>query len=97
MLYLQLPKFSGRQYDPFGVVSNFTTTVKIKVFSNEEDPFDDVFLQKNAFIEVQHTSRIVFNLEYLQKFDNYKKQRLSNVPLDQLLIKPIRETIPSVA
>jgi len=44
MLCLQLPKFLGRQYDPFGVVNNFTTTVKIKVFTNEENPFDDVFL-----------------------------------------------------
>lgn len=44
MLCLQLPKFPGRQYDPFDVVNNFTTMVKIKVFTNEEDPFDDVFL-----------------------------------------------------
>jgi len=49
MLCLQLPKFSGRQYDPFGVVSNFTIMVKIKVFSNEEDPFDDIFLQEKYF------------------------------------------------
>jgi len=46
----------GRQYDPFSVVSNFTTMVKIKVFSHEEDLFDDVFLQKNTFKEVQHTT-----------------------------------------
>jgi len=63
MLCLQLPKFPGRQYDPFGVVSNFTTMVKIKVFTNEEDPFDDVFLQKNNFREVLHMAQIQFNYE----------------------------------
>ena len=43
ILCLQLPKLPRRQYDPFGVVSNFTTMVKIKVFFNEEDTFDDFF------------------------------------------------------
>lgn len=97
VLCLQLPNFPGRQYDPFGVVSNFTTTVKIKVFSHEEDPFDDAFLHKNTFREVQHTTQIVFDQESLQNFDNYRKQRLSKVPLDQLLIEPIREPTPSVS
>ena len=59
--------------DSFGVVSNFTTSVKIKVFSNEEDPFDDVFLQKNTFKEVLHMARILFDQEELQKFDIYRE------------------------
>jgi len=46
MLSLQLPKFPGRQYDSFGTVKDFTTMVKIKVFSNGEDAFDDIFLHK---------------------------------------------------
>lgn len=97
VLCLQLPKFLGRQYDPFGVVGNFTTMVKIKVFSHEEYPFHDAFLQKNTFREVLHTSKIVFDQEGLQNFDKYRKQRLSKVPLDQLLIEPIREPTPSVS
>ena len=28
--------------------------VKVKIFSHEKDPFDDVFLHKNTFIEVKH-------------------------------------------
>lgn len=44
MLSLWLPKFPGRQYDPFDTVENFTTLVKIKVFSNEADAFDDIIL-----------------------------------------------------
>jgi len=59
--------------------------------------FDDVFLHKNTFKEVQHTTQIIFYQENLQNFDNYRKQRLSKVPLDQLLIEPIREPTPSVS
>ena len=91
MLCLQLPKFLGRQYDPFGVISNFTTMVKIKVFTNEEDLFDDVFLQKNTFREVLHMAQIQFDQEKLQKFNNYREQRLKKVPLDKFHIEPIRE------
>jgi len=58
MLSLQLPKFRGRHYDPFGIISNFTTMVKIKVFINEEDILDDVFLHKNTFREVLHMAQI---------------------------------------
>ena len=43
MLCLWIPKFLRRQYDPFDVIKNFTTTVKIKVFTKEDDLFDDVF------------------------------------------------------
>lgn len=43
MLCLWLPKFPGRQYHPFDVIKNFTTTVKIKVFTKEDNLFDDVF------------------------------------------------------
>lgn len=43
MLCLQLFKFLGRQFDPFDVIKNFTTFVKIKVFSKEDDLFDDTF------------------------------------------------------
>ena len=60
-------------------------------------PLTIFFYRKNTFREVQHTARIVFDQENLQKFDNYKKQRLSKVPLDQLLIEPIREPTPSVS
>ena len=44
MLSQQLPKFPGRQNDPFDTVKDFTTMVKIKVVSNEEDAFHDIFL-----------------------------------------------------
>lgn len=97
ILALQLPKFPRRQYDPFGIVKYFNTMVKIRVFTHEKYPFDDVFLQKNTFKEVQHMEQILFDKEGLQNFENYRKQRLSKVPLDQLLIEPIRDPTPSVS
>ena len=96
VLSIQLPKFSGRQYDPFGVISDFNTMVKIRVFTHEKGPYDDVFLQKNTFKEVQHTTRILSDQEGLQNFENYIKHRLSRVPLDQLFIEQIRDPTLSI-
>ena len=70
--------------------------MKIKVFSNEEDAFDDIFFQKNTFMEVKHMEQLLSNREDLENFYNYRERRLSKVPLDQLLIEPIREPTPSV-
>ena len=36
-------------------------------------------------------AQILFDQEGLQTFDNYRKRRLSKVPMDQLLIDPIRD------
>ena len=60
VLSLQLPNFLGRNYDPFGIVSDFNTMAKIIVFTHEKDPFDDVFLQKNTFKE-KHMAQIIFH------------------------------------
>jgi len=97
VLSLQLPNFSSRQYDPFGIVKYFDTMVKIRIFTDEKNPFDDVFLQKNTFKEVQHMAQILFNQEGLQTFDNYRRRRLSRVPLVQLIIEPMRDPTPSAS
>lgn len=94
---LRLPKFPGRQYDPFGIVKDFTTIVKIKIFSNEKDPFYDVFLQNNTFKELNHMAHIIFYQEGLEAFYIYREKRLSKVPLDQFLFEPIRQSPPSVS
>ena len=70
--------------------------MKIKVFTNEEDVFDDIFLQKNTFAKVKNMAQLLSDQEDLEKFYNYRERRLSMVPLDQLLIEPIREPTPSV-
>lgn len=90
MLSLQLPKFPGRQYDPFDTIKDFTTMVKIKVFSNEEDAFDDIVLWKNTFTKVKCMAQLLFEHEDIETFYEYKERRLTKVPLDQILIEPIR-------
>ena len=40
---LKLFKFPRRLFDPYGIVKDFTTVVKVRVFSGEEDLFDDMF------------------------------------------------------
>ena len=97
MLSLQLPKFPVRKYQPFDTFKNLTTLVKIKIFSNEEDAFDDIFLQKNTFTEVKNMAQLLFDREDLEKFYIYKERRLAKVPLDKLLTEPIRKPTPSVS
>jgi len=70
--------------------------VKIKVFINEEDAFDDIFLQKNTFLELKHMAQLLFDHEDLEKFYSYRERRLATVPLDQFLIEPIREPTPNM-
>jgi len=41
-------------------------------------------------------AQLLFDQEYLEKFYSYRERRLTMVPLDQLLIEPIREPTPSV-
>lgn len=97
MLSLQLPKFLGRQYDPFGTTKDFTTMVKVKVFSHGKDPFDDIFLQKETFTEVNYMSSLHFYQEDIEAFQQYRERRLLKVPLDQLRIEWIREITPSIS
>ena len=48
---LQLFKFPKRLFDPYDVVKDFTTAIKVRVFSGEEDLFDDIFQEKFSFKE----------------------------------------------
>ena len=79
MQSLKLPKFPGHQYDRNGTAKDFTTMVKVKVFSHEEDAFDDIFLQKETFIEVKHMSSLLFDQEELEAFHQYRERRLLKV------------------
>lgn len=96
MLSLQLPKFPGRKYDPFDTVKDLTTRVKIQLFNNEEDAFDEIFLQRNTFTEMNHMAQLLFDREGLETFYEYTERRLTKAPLDQLLVAPIREPTRSV-
>ena len=57
MTCLQLFKFSRRPFDPNEVAQNFTTVVKIKVFSEEKDLFDDIFQLKIILEEILHAAK----------------------------------------
>ena len=70
--------------------------MKVKVFSNEVEAFDDIFLQKNTFTEVKHMAQLLFDHEDMENFYNYRESRLEKVPLYQLFIEPIRDPTPSV-
>jgi len=41
-------------------------------------------------------AQLLFDHEDLEKFYSYRERRLEMVPLDQLLIEPIRDPTPSV-
>jgi len=97
MKSLNLPKFPGRQYNPNGTTNAFTTLVKVKEFSHEEDSFDDIFLQKETFIEVKHMVSLPFDPEEIEAFNEYRDRRLLEVPLDQLQFEPIREPTPNIS
>jgi len=42
-------------------------------------------------------AQILFDQEGLQTFDNYRKKRLSKVPLDQILIEQVSDPTPSAS
>ena len=97
MKSLKLASFPGRQYDPNGTIKDFTTMVKVKLFTHEEDVFSNLFLQKEKFSDVTHMASLLFAPDDVEAFHVYIKRRLNKVPLDLLHIEPIREPTPSVS
>jgi len=94
---LQLFKFLGRPFDPHDIAKNFTTAVKIKVFSREDDLFDDIFQQKSTLEEITHAAQMQFSPEEFQQFKIYRERRLAIIPLEKLRLEPVREPTPSVS
>lgn len=90
-------KFPGRQFDPSDIIKNFTTVVKIKVFSKEDDMFDDMFQQKNTLKEVLHSAQMRFPPAEFQELKMYRERRIANIPLDKLRLEPVREPTPSIS
>ena len=79
MKSLKLTTFPGRQYELNGIAKYFTTMVKVKVFTHEEDLFDGFFLQKETFSEVKHMASLIFSLDDLKAFHEYRGRRLLQV------------------
>lgn len=74
MKSLKLATFLGRQYDPNDIAKDFTTMVKVKPFTHEEDAFDDLFLLKETFSKVTHMSSLLFVPDYLEAFREYREK-----------------------
>lgn len=76
---MKLATFPGRQYDPNGTAKDFTTMVKVKPFNHQEDAFDDLFLQKETFLDVTHMASLPFALDDLESFCEYREKILLKV------------------
>ena len=93
---LQLFKFSSRPFDPNKVAQEFTTNVKIRVFSGKKDLFDDLFQSKISLKEILQEAKSRLSSGDLQKFTLYRERRLASIPLEKLRI-PTREPTPSIS
>lgn len=97
IMFLKLDIVLGRKYDPNGIAKEFTTMVKVKQFTHEEDAFDDLFIKAETFSQVQHMASLVLTPDDINDFHVYKEKGLLKVPLDLLQIEPIREPTPSIS
>lgn len=93
---LQLFKFLGRPFDPYDIAKNFTIALKIKVFSGEDDLFDDIFQQKITLEEILHSAQMQFPPAKFQEFKIYRERRLTSIPLEKLCLELVREPTPSI-
>ena len=94
---LKLFKFLRRLFDPYDVVKDFTTAVKVRVFSGEEYLFDDMFQEKCSFKDILNLSQTQFSPEEFQEFKVYRERTLTTIPLDNLRLEPAKEPTPSVS
>ena len=69
----------------------------MRIFSKEDDLFDDMFEEKCTFKEILHSSQTQFSPKEFQEFKMYRERRLTTIPLDNLCLEPLREPTPSVS
>ena len=87
---LKLATFLGRKYDLNKVAFDFTTLVQIAKFEHEPDVFDDLFVSIEKFSRVYDLDKSKFQAKDINKFMQFRSQRLLKIPLDQLRI-PLQE------
>jgi len=63
--------------------------VKVSKFIHENDEFDDLFTSAELFSQVSHMEIFKLGSEKMEKFMEYRTQRLLTVPLDLLNATPI--------
>ena len=93
---LQLFKLPPRPFDPNKVAQEFTTSVRISVFSGQKDLFDDLFQGKNSLKQVLQEAQSRLSPDHLRKFTLYRERRLANIPLERLRVAT-REPTPSIS
>ena len=72
-------------------------TIKIKVFTKEDDLFDDIFQQKSTLKDILHMAQIQFSFAEFQEFKLYRERILANIPVDKLRLEPMRKLTPNVS
>lgn len=85
---LSLAVIPKRQYDPNKVAYNFTSQGKISKFIHEEEEFDDLFTSTELFSQVTHLERFKLGAAKMDKFMEYRTQRLQTLPLYLLNTTP---------
>ena len=63
--------------------------MKFNKFLHEKDEFDDLFASTESFSTVIHLAKFKLDAEKMEKFIEYRIQRLLKVPLDLLNTTPI--------
>ena len=73
---LNLATVLGQQYDPNQVAKDFTTMVKVKQFTHEEDAFDDLFQGVKTFTLVLHSTSLQLSPDDINAFHVYRNKIL---------------------
>lgn len=92
---LQLFKLPARPFNPNDVAQEFTTNVKIRVFSGKKDLFYDLFQNKSSLQEILREAQSRLSPGDLQKFTLYRERRLASILLERLRLSA-REPTPSI-
>lgn len=93
---LKLAVIPKSQYDPNKVAYNFTTQVKLAKFDHEKYDYDDLFASAKSFSQEKHLAGIKLGTGGIDKFMQFRTQRLQTLPLDLLNTTPmVRQEVHS--
>lgn len=76
-----LPK---RQFDPEKVAQNVTMSLKVKPFTHEDHEFEDLLQLVESFGQAFNWSKVNFNPDNFERFQEFRNRKLETIPLDLL-------------
>lgn len=88
---MKLPILPPRQFNPENIANKFTQSHKIKPVIHTDDRFENILKSVETFEEVQNFVRLNINPEELQKFNEYREQRLKHIPQNILITNYMTE------